>query len=649
MIFDIKKKYALSTDALTILDSTFSGIPQAIMKRMLNNLRTKKRMAKGEYPKEIKSFAMTLQFYSSKAYNYVRKTFNIALPAPSTIRSWMAKVDCYPGFTKPLMGCLMLDEMAVKKEIQAEKHSQAVWGYVDVGTNVHIDNDREEATQALVLMIVGVNDNFKLPIGYFFIHSISGSEKANILREALLQLAYTGIVVLGITCDGPHVNFKMMQELGCRTTDVNNLKPYFENPVNNTKVYAVFDVCHMLKLVRNNWASSSVFLDPEGREIRWEFIDKLHHLQDAEGLYLGNKLRQKHVQWRKAIMKVNIAAQTLSNSVDLKLKDFENADATVKFIRNINDLYDILNSRNPFGKCMNTPLRASNEEYWRPRVENILEYLKNLKRIDGTPLYLTQKKVPFLGFIISAYSLLHIYDNEVKLNNSLKYVLTYKFSQDHLELFFCSIRCRNGSMNNPSCLQFYHTYRRMLMNIAVENNTGNCLAQDCTQLLPIDDILKEPDISEISARRRKDSDIGELEDRLEITIPVSLNEFSENVLSYISGFVVRSIKKHMSCTQCLNELETYYDDHDSSLQLIKRKSKGGLLYPTISVRQICKKIERKIQQTYSILGSLPSGRYLINMLMKESHEMLVDNNIFPGLKDHVFDYAPYEMCHKKTY
>lgn len=324
IIVDIKRKYAFSTDAITVLESTLSGVPLALMKRMVNNLKTNKGVAKWEFPKEIRSFAMTLQFYSSKAYNYVRRTFDIMLPAPSTIRSWMAKVDCYPGFTQaaldalkiraekfkrihsqPLMGCLMLDEMALKKEIRAERHSQNVWGYVDVGTNVEIANDREEATQALVLMIVGVNDNFKIPIAYFLIHSISGSEKANLVREALYQLNYTGIKILALTCDGPHIHFKMMQELGCQVTDVNNLKPYFEHPVNNSKIYVIFDICHMLKLVRNNWASSLVFLDPEGKEIKWEFIEKLHKIQDNEGLYLGNKLRKKHIEWRKAIMKAS--------------------------------------------------------------------------------------------------------------------------------------------------------------------------------------------------------------------------------------------------------------------------------------------------------------------------------------------------------
>lgn len=46
----------------------------------------KVRKRKKKYSPELRTFALTLQFYSSKAYRYVRKTFNNLLPEPSTIR-----------------------------------------------------------------------------------------------------------------------------------------------------------------------------------------------------------------------------------------------------------------------------------------------------------------------------------------------------------------------------------------------------------------------------------------------------------------------------------------------------------------------------------------------------------------------------------
>ncbi|GBN14036.1 THAP domain-containing protein 2 [Araneus ventricosus] len=42
----------------------------------------------GSYEEEIKSFALTHNFFSSKAYEFVREALSLNLPHPSTLRSW---------------------------------------------------------------------------------------------------------------------------------------------------------------------------------------------------------------------------------------------------------------------------------------------------------------------------------------------------------------------------------------------------------------------------------------------------------------------------------------------------------------------------------------------------------------------------------
>lgn len=44
-------------------------------------------------------------------------------------------------------------------------------------------------------------------------------------------------------------------------------------------------------------------------------LEKLAILQESEGLRLGNRLRMRNIEYRKQIMKVYLAAQTLSSSV----------------------------------------------------------------------------------------------------------------------------------------------------------------------------------------------------------------------------------------------------------------------------------------------------------------------------------------------
>jgi hypothetical protein len=72
-------------------------------------------------------------------------------------------------------------------------------------------------------------------------------------------------------------------------------------------------------------------------------------------------------------MNVKIAAQTLSSSVadaidflrmDLQHPKFQGSKETTEFIRKIDRLFHILNSRNPFAKGYKKPLTAANREYW---------------------------------------------------------------------------------------------------------------------------------------------------------------------------------------------------------------------------------------------------------------------------------------------
>jgi len=60
-----------------------------------------------------------------------------------------------------------------------------------------------------------------------------------------------------------------------------------------------------------------------------------------------------------------------------------------------------------------------------------------------------------------------------------KYFLTYKLSQDHLELFFSKIRSCGGFNNNPSVVQFQAAFRSLVLkNCVTPSLAGNCMALD---------------------------------------------------------------------------------------------------------------------------------------------------------------------------
>ena len=194
-----------------------------------------------------------------------------------------------------------------------------------------------EAKDAMVLMVVCVNEGWKIPVAYFLISGMTGEERANTISECLHWLHAIDVRVISLTCDGPSCHFAMLRALGA-SLRIDNMRPSFPHPADPSQVvHVVLDVCHMLKLLRNALADGGVF-QTRGGKIRWQNIEELNILQEKEGLRLGNKLKLAHIQWRKQKMKVKLAAQVFSRSVadaleycnkELHLPQFRGCEETV--------------------------------------------------------------------------------------------------------------------------------------------------------------------------------------------------------------------------------------------------------------------------------------------------------------------------------
>jgi len=78
-------------------------------------------------------------------------------------------------------------------------------------------------------------------------------------------------------------------------------------------------------------------------------------------------------------------------------------------------------------------------------------------------MYTTKRKTPFIGLLCTISSVMHIYDVFVaKPNAPIKYLFTYKLSQDHLELFFGAVRSSLGCNNKPTVRLFISAYKLVI-------------------------------------------------------------------------------------------------------------------------------------------------------------------------------------------
>lgn len=387
MVQELEKNKFISLDCLRDLE--LKAESAELIHRFF--ITRKGKPGNRKYPPALRKFALSLHFYSPSAYMHVRRSFNSALPHPRTLRKWYENVNTEPGFTAQafqaleikckasgarLTCTLVADEMAIRQ--QTQWNGKRTIGLVDYGLG-QTDTD-EIATQVYVFALVSNDQNWKLPLGYFFVNGLPGSTRATLISMCLQKCHDVGVDVIALTFDGCSSNFMAARILGCQLDNVDNLVTTFKHPCTENKIALFLDPCHMIKFVRNTFEAKRVIFDSDNNEIKWQLLKELVNLQNLEGLHVANKLTSRHIEFRNQIMKVKLAVQLLSTSVakalnmcqDLSLDKFQNGGPTINFITNFNNLFDILNSRKRGKYGFKKPICEDNRN-------TILKYLDEME------------------------------------------------------------------------------------------------------------------------------------------------------------------------------------------------------------------------------------------------------------------------------
>lgn len=184
----------------------------------LRRLKNKRK----KFEPELRQFALTLRFYSPQAYKYVREKWGKLLPHPGSLRKWICSVNLQPGFNKEvfdflkkrhelngnekLLCNLVVDEMSSRQKLDIKKGKK--YGCVNLSIpdekGETMDSDDEEkisdtddeergelpplAKNAFVFLLVALNSSWKVPIAYFFVDTLNGTEKACLLKQALIKI-----------------------------------------------------------------------------------------------------------------------------------------------------------------------------------------------------------------------------------------------------------------------------------------------------------------------------------------------------------------------------------------------------------------------------------------------------------------------------
>ncbi len=127
LISHLQKKLVISSEQAGMLHAAFENLQLSLFKNTKTNV--KRKPSGRRYDDQMKEFALTLYFYSPKAYKYVRSI--IPLPNPSSLRKWSSSVNCEPGFPEEAFNtlasevsrdaikkdcCMIIDAMAIRKQ-----------------------------------------------------------------------------------------------------------------------------------------------------------------------------------------------------------------------------------------------------------------------------------------------------------------------------------------------------------------------------------------------------------------------------------------------------------------------------------------------------------------------------------------------------
>ncbi|RMC13706.1 hypothetical protein DUI87_08784 [Hirundo rustica rustica] len=382
---------------------------------------------------------------------------------------------------------VLVQDVSLQKQQEWDPQTKQLTGFVDLGAGILDADEAPLASEAIILMAVGISSPWTAPLGYFLVNSTSGHFLAQLLRQAINKLNNIGIVVLAVTSDACARGAETARALGIRI-DPRRIQCTFQHPPGSAHSVAYFfDVCRALLLIRN---ALQCFQKVEwlGDTVRWQHVVELAALREQRVLELCSPESGRAGSKGSYHLKVNLAAllfsegaaEALEHLQKLGLASFRNCSGTVKFVRLMSALCDVFYGRGSYGK---EPLLAGNYT----KISNLFDEAKscfvNLTDSVGRYVIKSKRKLGFLSFLLNAESLKWLSSNYPRPGGTPACRLhTHAFSLDPLEQFLRALQQACGSSGSPTCAVFQAAYHKLLASCSLAprspHSSGNASPWD---------------------------------------------------------------------------------------------------------------------------------------------------------------------------
>ncbi|XP_061724353.1 uncharacterized protein LOC133530457 [Cydia pomonella] len=574
----------------------------------------------------LREFAFFLNFYSPSSYKYILETYNTPLPELKVLYSWYLKDDHYPGMSEKAFKIL-------KEKSLAKRHTCTLM-FIDIFLNNEgrycdqVDYGHGEyfkfidkAVLAYVFVLVSLDEDWKMPIGYIFARNIPAETQAEYIRICLTHCHEAGADVVAVTLDTPTA----AEFLGCSFDNIRNLKTTFKHPACDRDVAIWIDPCLALKSARQTLKVKGVLKDDEGKKIRWNLIRQLKILPTD---YLIDLEQLEFFELKNHIAKIDLTSETFSKSLipalDLAEKllpdTFTDIEPTKRYIAFINMLYNILNSRITTGiRNIALQLRAAKKYLIRlfSNEENKLSPLdrENLawKRLQGYRYFLKGEPVcGFIGFLICIESFKRLYLTLITQEKRINYLNPQRLCKVHAEDFVTNLRAYDyldaDSLSGERFQDFYKDlFKHLEGNPQFSDNNVPLehwpLRNKFSPMVNIkltsgkrsyDDVysgqyrLKK--MKKTSEEERATELVRDYSKAMDTEIDLSIRK---NMVGFLAGWIAAKFAKCLKCEECIDLLCA--DKKLSFHTFITLRWIYALCLPSEEMFRICWECERALR------------------------------------------------------
>ncbi|XP_074445277.1 DNA transposase THAP9 isoform X2 [Larus michahellis] len=670
ILWELAEKQQLSEETVSLLQAQFSDLPC--------ELHSWRQMA--EYSPEMRQFACILHLYHIKAYDYLRKIF--PLPHPYSLTNWLSNNEAAAGFSNNIFlrlqekvergeqayryCALMVQDMSLQKQQEWDPQTQRLTGFVDFGAGALDADEAPLASEAIILMAVGISSPWTAPLGYFFVNSTTGHLLAQLLRQTINKLNNIGIMVLAVTSGATARGAETARALGIRM-DPERIQCTFQHPPGSAhSITYFFDICHALQLIRNalqcfqkiEWLSDTV---------QWQYVVELASLREQRVLEPCSPKSGQPGSEESYHLKVNLATLLFSEGVadalehlqKLGLASFQNCSGTVKFVRLMSRLCDVFHGRGPYRRGLKGPLIAGNYTKISQLFNEAKSFFVTLTDSKGRHIIKGKRKLGFMSFLLNAESLKWLYTNYVCPEGTPShYLLTYAFSLDPLEMFLRALQQACGSSGSPTCTVFQAAYHKLLANCSLapgslySGGSGNTSSLDISLSCRRDLTLGSIRAQYNPARGRTLSTkylycAGLLLHGSALSNALTDLSLHAQSVTCAAGFVAEQLASDLQCEACLASLFELDESRLRCGSVLYIKKLGGVSLPSASVYHITN-ISEQVLNRYGNVGdgNKTTKVWHLSLEQKVFQELLGGSPLFPTLTDHLFDG---ELCVSNHY